>query len=466
VLSEHPPISAPRPAEGAGTDPPGPVPVVGENAAGAPGRRRFRDIYASAGVPATPAPRVPRAPISPRTLEELLHPTFRRLRFPDVLEREFEADSAADRTRHIRTIVVVAMIVYGLFCAVDYFVLPDVFGLSLLTRLVVEPLMAFALLLPHRGAPPWVRESIFMADTVVVGASIILVVYSSQAPPALYEHATVLLVPMFAAISARLRFPYALGACLFHLLLYIGFGLFYPHHTPPIAVLAQATVLAGTTVFALVANYELELKERRSYLLARLGEMQRDALAEANRRLETLSGSDELTGIANRRRFESEFALAWAQAIADGTPLSLVIVDVDFFKLYNDTYGHPQGDACLQAFAKILQQAADRRGGCAARLGGEEFAMLLPRSDVQRAKRIAESLCAEVRALGLPHRRSTVASSVTVSVGAATIAPTRSDQQRSILLAAADRALYRSKSEGRDRATHAAFADLPDDHLG
>jgi diguanylate cyclase (GGDEF)-like protein len=137
----------------------------------------------------------------------------------------------------------------------------------------------------------------------------------------------------------------------------------------------------------------------------------------------------------------------------------MLLLDVDFFKRFNDGYGHPAGDACLKRLATALRDAAAEENGTAARLGGEEFAVLLPGRSTAEALRIGERLCAAVRELGIVHAFSDVAKRVTVSIGAATLAAgaaTPSDG----LVAQADAALYRAKSGGRDRV---ALAPAPDD---
>lgn len=166
--------------------------------------------------------------------------------------------------------------------------------------------------------------------------------------------------------------------------------------------------------------------------------------------LERLATLDGLTGIANRRCFDERLQNEWSRATRSNAPLSLIMADVDYFKRYNDTYGHQQGDECLKAVSAVFQQLAFRVSDLAARYGGEEFAVILPHTDQNGALEVAERIRTEVQALALPHSGSEVASCVTMSLGVATATPAMEHQPKS-LLALADRSLYQAKQAGRNR---------------
>ena len=159
---------------------------------------------------------------------------------------------------------------------------------------------------------------------------------------------------------------------------------------------------------------------------------------------------DGLTGVANRRHFDDQLQIEWRRCERSGQPLSLLMIDIDHFKSYNDQYGHQQGDACLQAVAQTLRAGLGRAHDLVARYGGEEFVCLLPEIDAAGALSVAESLRMAVQALQLPHASSPVAGVVTISIGAASGVP-REDGMSADLLARADASLYRAKSEGRNR---------------
>jgi diguanylate cyclase (GGDEF)-like protein len=176
-------------------------------------------------------------------------------------------------------------------------------------------------------------------------------------------------------------------------------------------------------------------------------------LEEANRQLETLASVDGLTGIANRRSFDSRLVEEWRRAVRSRTPLSLLMIDVDCFKAYNDRHGHATGDDCLRTIATVLAANLRRASDMASRFGGEEFAVILPETDDDAARMMAERLRSGVEGLRMHHGASAASEFVTISVGGATIVPT-GDSSAAELIRAADAELYEAKRTGRNRARH------------
>jgi diguanylate cyclase (GGDEF)-like protein len=189
------------------------------------------------------------------------------------------------------------------------------------------------------------------------------------------------------------------------------------------------------------------LQERNRELVALVEERTR-ALEDINGKLEALSNTDGLTGIANRRYFDRMLAQEWDRAQRAGTALALIMIDVDLFKHFNDYYGHVAGDGCLQALAQALAQAGRRAGEMAARYGGEEFVVLLPDTSEHDALEIAQNIQLALRSLGLPHG-DTPPGIVTVSLGVASLSPSKQHAAED-LVRQADLALYRAKQSGRD----------------
>ncbi|MBT4162077.1 MAG: diguanylate cyclase [Gammaproteobacteria bacterium] len=166
--------------------------------------------------------------------------------------------------------------------------------------------------------------------------------------------------------------------------------------------------------------------------------------------LEELSSLDGLTGVANRRAFDERLSSEWNRATRTNSTLALVMVDVDFFKLYNDHYGHASGDDCLKQVAKALADSLQREYDFFARYGGEEFVAVLPGMEEKVLQQTIAKMCMTVEALKIPHAESTVADCVTISLGGAIVVPTR-ETSASELIVQADEMLYEAKEAGRNR---------------
>lgn len=172
----------------------------------------------------------------------------------------------------------------------------------------------------------------------------------------------------------------------------------------------------------------------------------------ANAKLLNIARIDGLTGIANRRAFEEKLQQEWNLHAQTGAPLSIIMIDVDHFKKYNDYYGHLQGDTCLKELASLVKEVSTRHDGFVARYGGEELIVLLPNADEQRALQITQMIRASIAERAIPHDKSPTSMCVTISIGIAT-ATTNQFETIEQLITAADHALYQSKREGRNRAT-------------
>jgi diguanylate cyclase (GGDEF)-like protein/hemerythrin-like metal-binding protein len=189
---------------------------------------------------------------------------------------------------------------------------------------------------------------------------------------------------------------------------------------------------------------------------ARTADLERanELLVVANQKLEVYSQTDGLLRIANRKYFDSRLSDEWNRAIRERYSIGLLMIDVDFFKNYNDHYGHLAGDTCLQAVAKAASSKMVRAIDLLARFGGEEFVVMLPSTDLEGAHKVASGICEAVSRLSIPHAASSVANHVTVSVGVTSILPDR-QSTTDLAVAAADQALYSAKQQGRNRVCRA-----------
>jgi len=195
------------------------------------------------------------------------------------------------------------------------------------------------------------------------------------------------------------------------------------------------------------AAYINKLQRDDAYRALRASQIK---LEELNMQLLKLANLDGLTGLANRRHFDERFADEWVRALRNRRPLTLIMFDIDLFKLYNDKFGHLEGDECLKRIARSVQEIASRPADTVARYGGEEFVVLLPETDSSGAIQVAEKIRTEVENLHLPNPDSTVSPYVTISLGVTTIMPApNADPGDCIKLV--DEALYRAKNAGRNR---------------
>jgi len=206
-------------------------------------------------------------------------------------------------------------------------------------------------------------------------------------------------------------------------------------------------------LFVLLGTAYSYIFVRRSVLIEHTVARRTRDLNETKKKLEALSRTDGLTQIPNRRFFDTQLEAEWKRAVREKASLTLLMIDIDYFKLFNDTYGHAEGDKCLKAVAKALQDALNRSSDFVARYGGEEFAIVLP--DTESAFAPAETCRSNVEGLKIPHENSKTSSFVTVSIGVVTTVP----ETHSGLLAfihKADRGLYEAKARGRNCVCAAA----------
>ncbi|MCX5797687.1 MAG: diguanylate cyclase [Elusimicrobia bacterium] len=244
------------------------------------------------------------------------------------------------------------------------------------------------------------------------------------------------------------------------------YGLTVPGRCPPaLAALAESIGMMLVQIEARddqlnkkIADLEKAKRELENYsrnLEAMVAERTAN-LQAANERLEFLAHHDVLTGLCNRGVFYGRLKEEWERLGRERGPLALIMVDVDCFKLYNDTYGHQAGDECLRALARVFTANASRPGDLSARYGGEEFILLLPETDGPRALEIAESIRARFAALKIAHERNTAGPYATASLGVSSAVPAEGRPMQK-LIEAADRALYVVKGErGKNNVVYLA----------
>jgi diguanylate cyclase (GGDEF)-like protein len=390
--------------------------------------------------------------------EELEHGQ-RWLRFSPTLERQFQLDTSKQRFMYLIGCQVLGVISLWIGIANEKNVIPATVNQVMpgwiavmaffSTTIIVQALVGIRTM--SRG---WLMDWTCALNGLVIAVGIVLATNSDPTLMASVHAANVVLVVMWFCVLCRLRMRVALTATLATALMYIALAK-APSPSQKLIYLFISQNLFFTTVFSLGVAYFLEYRERRTYLLRKHELVQQDLLAQARERLHELAIQDPLTGLHNRRQFGASFDVAWSQAVFARHPVGLLMVDIDYFKLYNDTYGHPVGDGCLKAVAAVLSQVATEEGGSAARIGGEEFLLLLPTASLEAVQRAGQAVCERIRAASVEHKTSKVAPHVTVSVGGAWAQPTKQvniEVVRQTMMSEADAALYQAKEAGRNRA--------------
>ena len=211
-------------------------------------------------------------------------------------------------------------------------------------------------------------------------------------------------------------------------------------------------LVVGGTLVALIISLRLESLNQINYLQNIALTLEKVKLNQLNTHLKGLASTDALTGIANRREFETIIKDEWNRAIRNGSPLGLLIIDIDDFKAYNDTYGHQKGDLCLIEVSEAFSELVKRSGESVVRYGGEEFVIIVPNCNEEDLMKLGNKICETVYNLQIPHSRSSVSDVVTCSIGAASWVIRVSDTQKSFF-EAADMALYRAKNRGKNRVS-------------
>src|SRR5690554_273877 len=260
-------------------------------------------------------------------------------------------------------------------------------------------------------------------------------------------HEGTIFVMMIAFLGMNLRLPWALAGSLAGATLAAIALLLFEIKTD--WGMTGSTFIGGTFL-GMLLRYRDEHHLRRAHLHARLMALDNERIQAMANQLERLSFLDGLTGLANRRYFDNSLDKAWRSCQRENAPLTVIMLDVDFFKPYNDFYGHQQGDQALRELAQIIAEQAVRPQDLVARYGGEEFVVLLPWVGEAAAGQLAERILQAVRERQLPHEKSSCAHYLTISAGVATCVPAVQAHPAS-LVAAADAALYQAKREGRDR---------------
>ncbi len=372
------------------------------------------------------------------------------LYFPVKLEKLFERETRKSRAFYLIQAGIAAIITNWLFILADITMQPDIVLSVLILRLgVLTPIVLVIMLLLHfyEGLHPHLRESLQSIAIVLTAYTVIYLATISQSPYAFYYPFGLIVIAIIGNIGLQLRFFYA---CISSIAIFTLYILYFPEigGIDWIMHINNIILLISTIGFTLFANYNRERVDRSIYLFLLTDRIQEVRLKASNLQLEELSYIDPLTGIPNRRSLDVYFDQLALEA--PPFPIMVIMLDLDHFKLYNDHYGHAAGDDCLRRVGNALRNSLRHGGDTIARVGGEEFIVVLPHTHRSTACQIAERMVKAVRELAIPHTDSPVSSVVTISAGLASTVYTTPDDV-SVVMQNADAAMYRAKSAGRNR---------------
>jgi diguanylate cyclase (GGDEF)-like protein len=382
-------------------------------------------------------------------IDRALSGNFRSLYFRDRLERLFEYETQQARSAHL-VAVGILWIVMGFAAAIVFQRSggeSPPFGLTFGLRAgMVTPLLVAVVFAVWWGVRPFLREFLVMLASIVAPGSVILSVMFSKTGDVGANRGALTVVLLFITVVVRLRFWFAAAACLALVMVQVGIPLLMHVPIPGSVPLALMTIIV-----TLVANYALEHEYRFHYLQRLRGRMQGAQLSEMVEQLHELSLRDPLTGVANRRALDELLQ----ELCARGDRFAVIIVDVDAFKAFNDTYGHQVGDDCLRRISAMMRASLRFPTDRVARMGGEEFAVVLPRTSLEDARTIAERMRRSVWDLQIPHAGLPSIGMVSISAGVSASSGGASPDE---IIADADKALYRAKMAGRNRVEMAESA--------
>jgi diguanylate cyclase (GGDEF)-like protein len=373
---------------------------------------------------------------------------FPWMTFPRELEERFLQEGEAKRFLIMVVAGLSAVVLFAGMLIADFLMARDQLHEALIVRLgVFPPIIVAGMVVLRRLRIPALNEWGVTGAGLLAGLLQGWIMLQGSQSWSVARVVELNIIVVYTCAIARF-WPGVLSAIL-------NFGIhgYVVTHMPDITgMLAfNTTLLMMTcTAFVLYGTYKQEHDERMAFLLDARERALNAELTEAHERLTRMATTDALTGVANRRYFEDFISECWGRAREQRRSLSFIILDVDFFKPYNDRYGHQAGDRCLVGVAQALKTCIRRPGDLVARWGGEEFVIVMMDADADAAAAAAERIREAVAGLGLVHEASRCAPHVTVSGGRATIRPGVHDEWTD-LVQQADDALYRAKAAGRNR---------------
>jgi diguanylate cyclase (GGDEF)-like protein len=384
-------------------------------------------------------------------IDRLSRKGFQRLALPKPLENAFEQSTLARRSERLWLEGLIAIGLFNVYVLVDHFLQGGNSWFPTQIRLCIVTPLALLINLSMRWSPNKIyRETSIAGASCLIGVTHLYLESNKNAASSAYAQVGLIVAVIFVNVVMRLQFVYAVSASVILLASDLVF-IQHDHFLNPTEKLLGVTLAVCALSMTVIANYSIGREERLGFLMRLRSEIQSKELSFLNVELQRMSCIDSLTGLANRHAYELQFAKLWREAVNSGSSLSAIVIDIDHFKLTNDTRGHLYGDRVLVRVASLLLQSLRCKDDFAARFGGEEFVVLLPDATREGAMIVAERIRKLVEVAGSPalpepgdHPRLS-----TVSCGVASCYPSDAACKED-LLDAADKALYQAKELGRN----------------
>ncbi|PTQ89303.1 GGDEF domain-containing protein [Agitococcus lubricus] len=291
--------------------------------------------------------------------------------------------------------------------------------------------------------------SYYMGTASFLGLCGMIVASSAFHSPYINQQASYLVIFIYMLVYSLASLRLVVASLIGIFASFLALAVITTFHLPvDFGQYAQYTGLSN--VIGFVIAFMIDQRDRRAFLQARLIDIEKQQLNQLSQEMARISQEDGLTGLANRRHFNETLAREWAIAEREQYPVSLMFIDVDHFKPYNDTYGHLEGDKTLSRVGRTLKKMAKRPADLAARYGGEEFVLLLPKTDIDGAYVLAQEVQAAIDALAIPHKSSKAGKYVSVSIGLSCVIP-NDNNSITTLIDQADEGVYAAKKAGRHR---------------
>lgn len=376
---------------------------------------------------------------------------LKKLQFERALEQKFLNSLLATRSTGTPKTSLLVSTLTNILLLSDWLMVPDVIDQAIAMRLLmVTPVGLILALVSFKPFNMRTRERVLWFVDVLLGFVHAWLCLHSQSEYAQHYLTVLALIILYSTSHLRTRFWVAASSVASILFIYLAVLFFIKDPIWPLLI-AIFILLLSTAVFSLYHFYGLERDARMNFLMNIRHKKMGQELTLTNAQLEKVSRIDSLTQVANRLHFEQYLKSTWDRAKKGNKSVVLMMLDVDFFKAYNDHFGHVQGDQCLVSVAQAVFQSLRRPGDLVARYGGEEFVVILNSTQFSDAQNAAERVRQVVRALMIPHPASAVAPYVTLSIGLASLQANAPEASPMRLITLADNALYQAKNEGRNR---------------